>query len=210
MKPAFLRLAVVCSFPLLAGSALAQGFGGGFGFGGGGRGGNQRVELLKDFDKDNNGLLDAAERKAARDFLRTQPVRGRGGRGGGSGPVAAGPNVKPSDAKVYGSEALYDPSVLRTFFLQFEENDWEQELQEFYRSDVKVPAKLTVDGKTYENVGVSFRGNSSFSSIPFGRKRSLDLEMDLVDDKQRLGGYRSLNLLNAHQDPTFMRSFLFV
>ena len=37
-------------------------------------------------------------------------------------------------------------------------------IADFYRTDVEVPAKLTVDGKTYAEVGVHFRGASSFHS----------------------------------------------
>src|SRR3954471_5501930 len=63
-----------------------RGFGGG-GFGGpGGRGGpggpGQRVKLLPQFDKEGKGYLNSAERKAAREYLASQPRRGRGGFGG--------------------------------------------------------------------------------------------------------------------------------
>jgi len=30
-----------------------------------------------------------------------------------------------------------------------------------------------------------------------------------VNEKQDLGGYRTLNLLNAHEDPTFLRAVLY-
>src|SRR5262249_21156955 len=106
-------------------------------------------------------------------------------------------------------EAFYDIAVVRTLFIEFEDADWEREMEDFYHTDVKVPAKLTVDGKIYNGIGVGFRGSSSYSSVPSGRKRSLDVSVDLEDDKQRLYGYRSLNLLNANQDPTFMRTFLY-
>jgi hypothetical protein len=65
-----------------------------------------------------------------------------------------------------------------------------------------------VDGRKYPNVGVSFRGASSFMMIPAGYKRSFNLTMDLADKDQRLYGQRSLNLLNANGDPSFMRSVL--
>ena len=57
---------------------------------------------------------------------------------------------------------LYDPQTLRTYFLEFENTDWEKELSDFHNTDVEVPAKLTVDGKTYQDVGVHFRGMSSY------------------------------------------------
>lgn len=97
-----------------------RGFGG---FGGGGRGGmGQRTKLLPQFDKEGKGYLDAAERKAAREYLATQPRRGRGGFGGGRvfgaarTPPVPGPSLKPSAVKSYTTEPLYDLQTLRTLF----------------------------------------------------------------------------------------------
>src|SRR4029434_4196080 len=95
-----------------------------------------------------------------------------------------------------------------TFFLEFEGTDWEKELIDFHHTDVEVPAKLTVDGKTYQDVGVHFRGASSFGVGP-GRKRSLNLSLDFAHSTQQFGGYRTLNLLNSHVDPSFLRSILY-
>lgn len=66
-----------------------------------------------------------------------------------------------------------------------------------------------MDGKTYRNVGVSFRGNNSFTAVPEGLKRPLSLKIDFVHDQDLLG-HRSLNLLNSNQDPTFLRSVLYL
>jgi spore coat protein CotH len=73
---------------------------------------------------------------------------------------------------------------------------------------VDVPAKLTVDGKTYQDVGVHFRGASSFG-VGEGRKRSINVSLDFAHSEQQLGGYRTLNLLNSHRDPSFLRSILY-
>jgi spore coat protein CotH len=61
----------------------------------------------------------------------------------------------------------------------------------------------------YPDAGVHFRGNTSYSWVATGRKRSLDLSMNMVHSDQRLYGYRSLNFLNANQDPSFMRSVMY-
>jgi hypothetical protein len=42
-----------------------------------------------------------------------------------------------------------------------------------------------------------------------GRKRSLNLSLDFAHKDQRLLGHRTVNLLNAHRDPTFLRSVLY-
>jgi hypothetical protein len=183
--------------------------GGGPGFGGV----RQDMKLVRQFDQDGDKRLNAAERKAAREHLATQPRRGPMGmfRGGqGQQPVERGRKLTPADVKSYGSESLYDMKTLRTLFLDFDNADWEKELADFYHTDVEVPATLTVDGKTYRNVGVRFRGATSYFTVGEGRKKPLNLTMDFIDKQQRLGGYRTLNLLNAHSDPTYLRSVLYL
>jgi len=178
------------------------------------------TKLLKQFDKDGNKWLNLEERQAARAYLKQQGgnrnMGGPGGRRGGFGPPgeeqgAAQPGRKltPGDVKQYDKEPIYDESVLRTFFLEFESSDWEQELSDFHNTDVEVPVKLTVDGKTYTHVGVHFRGASSYFMVSEGRKRSLNLSLDFVNKQQALGGVRSFNLLNSHEDPSFLRTVLY-
>jgi spore coat protein CotH len=171
--------------------------------------------IVAQFDKNGDKRLDSSERKAARESLAAdRGPRGFGfGRRGGAGgfgrggitPGAAGRKLTPADVKPYPSAALYDLSTLRTVFLQFENADWEQELAAFNNTDVEVPATVVVDGKTYKNVGVHFRGASSYMMVPEGSKRSLNLSFDFVDEKQAVDNYRTLNFLNANGDPTFVR-----
>ncbi len=152
------------------------------------------------------------------------PGGGPGGPGGGPGgrpggppggfgrenePAKPGPKISPKDVKPVADAALYEPTVLRTLFLEFEDADWEAELADFNNTDVEVPATVTVDGVKYPNVGVHFRGNSSYMMVPAGSKRSLNLSFDFVDSKQRLYGYKTLNLLNSHEDPTFLHTVLY-
>lgn len=193
----------------------------GAGFGGpGGPGGpgmqRQETRLVKEFDRDGDGRLNATERQAAREHLATQAASGSGNRGPrrGFGPRGAattptpGPKVTPAEVQP-ASTPFYDPGTLRTLFLDFENADWEKELSDFHDTDVLVPAKLTVDGKAYADVGVHFRGMSSYGMVGAGSKRSLNLSLDWAHDDQNVGGYRTLNLLNSHEDPSFLRSVLF-
>ena len=68
----------------------------------------------------------------------------------------------PSDVAPVSDAPLYEPNVLRTLFLEFEGDDWEAEMADFNNTDVEVPATVTVDGQKYPDVGVHFRGMSSF------------------------------------------------
>lgn len=125
-------------------------------------------------------------------------------------PPKPGPRLSPAEVKPIASSDLYDPGVIRTLFLTFEDDDWETELADFNNTDVEIPATVVVDGKEYPNVGVHFRGMSSFMAVGAGSKRSLNLTFDFVDDKQRLYGYKTLNLLNSHEDPTFLHTVLYL
>ena len=120
-----------------------------------------------------------------------------------------GPRVSPADVTSAGSAPLYDPETVRTIFIDFPATDWERELADFYDTDVDVPATVTVDGRRYADVGIHFRGMSSFMMVPAGSKRSLNLSFDFANNDQRLLGYRTLNLLNVNGDPSFLRPMLY-
>ncbi|MCA8988269.1 MAG: CotH kinase family protein [Planctomycetaceae bacterium] len=196
---------------------------GGFGpppgmFGPGGPGSREDLKLVKKYDQNENGRLDGEERIAARAAAKQEgegrqggfPPPGGGRRGPGNRePAQPGRLVDQTEVKSYRDASLYEPTVLRTLFFEFENADWEQELEDFHGTDVEVPATLIVDGKTYENVGMSFRGMSSYGMVPTGYKRSFNVSIDLADEEQRLYDYKTLNLLNSAGDPSFMSTVLY-
>src|SRR5688500_7883507 len=123
------------------------------------QGAEEDTPLVDRFDRNRDKRLDREERTAAREYLVAHPElrrplpRPRITRTG-----SPGGRVAPKDVPQYPEKTpLYDASTLRTLFLEFEHPDWEQELAAFYHTDVDVPAALVVDGKRYQNVGVSFR-----------------------------------------------------
>jgi len=180
------------------------------------------LEVVKQFDGNGDKILNAAERKPAREYVLKERaernLRGPGGRRGPGmrnrredlSPPQPGPKVSPADVKTFPGADLYDPTIVRTIFLQFENEDWEKELSDFANTDVEIPAKVIVDGKSYADVGVHFRGASSYFTVGEGYKRSLNLSFDLVQKDQNLLGYRTINLLNSHEDPSFVRTILYL
>ncbi|MFO0849172.1 MAG: CotH kinase family protein [Gemmataceae bacterium] len=167
-------------------------------------------KLFTEADKDKDGQLDGDEVEAAIGLLMPEPKFGPPGFGRGKQePAKPGPKMSVGDAKTYPDKPLFEPTVLRTLFFEFENSDWEMELQDFHGTDVEVPATLVVDGKRYPNVGVHFRGMSSYGMVPAGYKRSLNVSLDFADPKQRLYGAKTLNLLNAHEDASFLSSVLY-
>src|SRR5688572_20454024 len=189
-------------------------------------------QILPQFDASKNGRLELSERRAAREWLAKQPptglaavigrFAGPGGPGGPGGPPglpplggrglapgSPGQRLTPAAVRTYGNEPFYDTNVLRTLFLQFENADWEKELADFYNSDVDVPALLTVDGRQYRDVGIRFRGMSSFAFVAEGSKRSLNVSIDFADDDKRVMGYRTLTLMKSNREPTFVRALIY-
>ena len=178
-----------------------------------GRGGGPPLALVAQFDKHGDKRLDSTDRASALEHVATlgrNRGRGGGGRGAYLGPAEPGPRVTPSSVRVYpASVPLYDPAALRTLFLQFDDEDWHEQLLAFHNTDVEVPATLRVDGRTYRDVGLHYRGQSSFG-VAVDRKHSINLSMDFVHEDQQLGGYRTLNLLNASGDASYLRTALFL
>jgi hypothetical protein len=142
-----------------------------------------------------------------------EPVRfARRGFGGGRmalGTSQPGRRVSPVEVKTFPGVSLYDLKTLRTVFIEFPRTNWEAELESNYRRDIDVPANVTIDGTVYKDVGVRFRGNSSYRMVPAGFKRSFNLAFDSAHPDQQVGGYNTLNLLNANSDPTFVRTVLY-
>ncbi|MBN2490252.1 MAG: CotH kinase family protein [Planctomycetes bacterium] len=101
---------------------------------------------------------------------------------------------------------LYDKDVLRTFELTFADPFWYLTLAASYPSETYFKADLKVDGATYRNVGVRFRGWSTYRMAEF--KKPFKISLDAFVPGQNLYGYRTLNLNNGGNDPTFMREAL--
>ena len=74
--------------------------------------------------------------------------------------------VSPEDVKGYPTSSLYDPAVLRTIFIEFDTENWENEMAKLKNTDVEMPATVIVDDRKYPMVGIKFRGQSSFGHVP--------------------------------------------
>ena len=176
------------------------------GFGGGRRGPRPPEKLVSQFDTDKDGKLTGAERDAA---LQT-----RGSNNAALMPEATLRDGVQNDVQASlasapeGSPALYDAQTLRTIYLRFHHENWYEQMNALYRTDIEVPAELIVDGEVYPGVGVHFRGTSSYFTVQ-SEKKSFNIAVDYGEDGQRLYGYKTLNLLNGHVDGSFLREVLY-
>ena len=182
----------------------------------------ERRKLAAQFDLDRDRRLNRDERAAAQKYLADERAHAKPGQrhmgpppmaGGGSFAQRPAPQEGAAvslSASVARAEPVYDPSTVRTLFLEFADQDWEKQLSDFYDTDIEVPATLRVDGQALPDVGVRFRGMSSFMAVPNGYKHSLNITLDAVHKDQNWLHTRTLNLLNSHEDPTYLRSVLYL
>lgn len=69
-----------------------------------------------------------------------------------------------------------------------------------------LPAKVVVNGVTYDDVGVRFKGNSSYTHP--NDKKPFRLSFDEFVGSQRLDGLKGVHLNNCWSDPSFLREKL--
>ncbi|MEO6994638.1 MAG: CotH kinase family protein [Lacunisphaera sp.] len=178
------------------------------------------LRLVGQFDKNGDQQLDATERAAARAYLAQHPESTSEttlGRPGSTPPVIvalepskSGTKVGPADVTIFAGKPLYDETTLRTIFLEFEDSDWEKELGEFARTDINLPAHLTLDGQSYSGIGVHFHDRDSTATTPSSYKRALDLTIDPAGTGQTIDGERRLRLVDASTDATYLRTMLYM
>jgi hypothetical protein len=182
------------------------------------------------FDRDGDGRLNKVERKAAMAAHKEQEKRFGHDKSGGlvhpDTPPAVlaamkraeekgkekskrGKALAPENVKPAGDGDLYDLDTFRTFFLEVDSDDWDEELRVFRMSDVVIPATLTVDGRKYKDVGLHSRDVDHARHVQPTFKRPFCISFDDLDPKQRFIGRRSLRLLNANGDVTAMGPVLY-
>ncbi len=60
---------------------------------------------------------------------------------------------------------LYNESKIRRIDLTFKQTNWKSLLTQNYNSKTDIPADLTYDGKVYPNVGVRYKGQTSYQRV---------------------------------------------
>jgi spore coat protein CotH len=107
------------------------------------------------------------------------------------------------------STGLYDPSIIKSFYLTFPQSNYWTQLTNNYTTKVDLPAMLIVDGNILDSVGVRFKGMTSYMQSSGSEKKSFNLKTNAFIDGQDLMGYNITNLNNAFQDPSFLREVFY-
>lgn len=125
---------------------------------------------------------------------------GTGGSGGGTAEV-------PPDY-----DTVYNIDKINEFTITFTAADWatleadrqkNKMLMPNLRDFIYVHCSVTFNGQTWKDVGIRYKGNSSFN-IP-GVKESFKLDMNEYIPDQAMLGINKLNFNNGFKDPTMLR-----
>ncbi len=106
------------------------------------------------------------------------------------------------------SSGIYDETKLEEIRLYFEQTNYWTLLTQNYQSSTDIPVKLVYKGEELDSVGIRFKGQTSYFASTT-QKKSFNISIDSYRDDQRLNGYKTLNLNNAHEDPSIMREVLY-
>lgn len=105
---------------------------------------------------------------------------------------------------------LYDSAAVRNIYLYFTQPNYWSLLTGNYQTHTDLPARMVVDDVTYDSVGVRFKGQTSYSQTQNSQKKSFNISTDYIHEDQRLMGYKTLNLNNCFQDPSFLREVFYL
>ncbi len=108
------------------------------------------------------------------------------------------------------AQDFYDRGVLRTIELQFAQSDWETQLKDNKAAGLQayIAADLAVDGVVYPNVGVRYKGNSSYWLTQSGEKKPFNIDLKVFGVDQEVLGNSKLILNNQWADNSLMREVI--
>lgn len=108
--------------------------------------------------------------------------------------------------------SLFDPSILRELHVVFEDTNYHETLVSSFFNDpsLRISATVTLDGNTLPNVGVRYKGNSTFClpNNDNSPKVPYNLDFNYWEQGQDLMGYNKVKLANSWLDPTFSKEYL--
>lgn len=111
--------------------------------------------------------------------------------------------------QVYSQTDFYDETKVREIRITFDEPNWSQILDSLFVNfgeDGRLKGEVEIDGKTLNNIGVRYKGYSSWEEGQVKSPFNIDLEYNL--NEQNYQGYTKLKLSNVIHDPSFVREVL--
>jgi hypothetical protein len=106
------------------------------------------------------------------------------------------------------SQDIFDVGV-RNIDIFFSQNNWDDSLDTYYANGLSerlVADSIVIDGEMDANVGIKYKGNSSYNIANI--KNPMNIKLDYINNGQSIDGYNVLKLSNGFRDPSFVREVL--
>lgn len=118
-------------------------------------------------------------------------------------------NVEKSTEGYDYKEQLFNEDELGVVEITVSDSNWNKILDN-PTAEEYVEATVTINGETYDNVGVRAKGNSSLSSVANSDSERYSLKVDFAqyDTNQTFYGLDKINLNNNFSDTTQMKEFV--
>ncbi len=102
------------------------------------------------------------------------------------------------------AQDFYDINTIQTIEIVFAQDNWDALLDAEKAGDNNYTEaeSVTINGELFEQVGVKYKGNSSYNAN--SNKNPFHIELDTYVD-QDYEGYKDIKLANVYFDPSFVR-----
>lgn len=113
----------------------------------------------------------------------------------------------------FSQDHLYAWDTIQEVKIYFEQDNWQKILDHYKKEGDKkrLTGSVKINGTVYENVGIRYKGNSSYNNTQNDDEIKLPFNIKLTheDSEQKTPqGYKTLKLANVFRDPSFVREIL--
>lgn len=106
---------------------------------------------------------------------------------------------------------MYEKDSIRQIYVDFVDPNYHEVLVDAFFNDpsLRIDATITMNGMSYDSVGVRYKGNSTFClpNDQLNPKVPFNIDMNYWVSGQKLLDYKKIKLANAWLDPTFVKEF---
>ncbi len=105
------------------------------------------------------------------------------------------------------AQNFYDADKIQEIRIQFQDEDWQYLLDSLKKHDGgRILADLMINGTYYKDVGIRYRGSSSYTYA--GSKNPFNIKLSYTDSTQRINDVKTIKLSNLTSDPSYIREVL--
>lgn len=103
-------------------------------------------------------------------------------------------------------DAFFGTAQVHDIYMSFPQANYWDSLVAYMPMEQYLKAGITIDGTAFSDVGIKFKGNSSYSNP--SQKKPFKVDLNEFVSGQKIDGLKKFNLNNGFKDPSFMREKL--